>query len=489
MLPDTAAAYLAATSAGVLPIHSAVHARIRLVADRAARIAARLSEITRIAPENAATTAARFALLGWHVVSAVDLLQLNPNHSNHPEFATRAEIQTNLWGMNHAAITRRLAARWRLPIWLATTIGCLTLPLRVSGHLAHRIAICSPWCNWPFWKSEAIGPTLGSPHGADRTELFNHLQLNEGTMRDLIASLPEAALPPAPSSLPADPHRVPLIRNLLKLAAESRRRNGPALVARLEEHVDQLHNIAADLGGQVGERLRDAKLAGLAELAAGAGHEINNPLAVISSNAQRLLRTEQDPARSESLRSVIRQTQRIASILRDLMQFARPTRPEPRVFSLSGLLQSVHADLTPLAGERGVQFDLGNVPPEVELHGDPSQIRHAILAVTRNAIEAACAGGWVRVGCCVPGEAGEVAIAVEDSGPGLTPEVVAHAFDPFYSGRSAGRGRGLGLPTAWQLMRQNGGSIRHDSTPEGSTRFVLTARRGLAPEFLSLRSA
>jgi signal transduction histidine kinase len=257
----------------------------------------------------------------------------------------------------------------------------------------------------------------------------------------------------------------------------------------LEEHVDQLHRVAADLGEKAGDRLRDAKLAALAELAAGAGHEINNPLAVISGNAQRLVRTEPEPERGDALRAILRQTDRIAGILRDLMQFARPPRPDRRAFPVSELLQNVREDLTPLGNERGVRLELGSVPAGVRLDGDPKQLRHALAAVVRNAVEAAGSGGWVRLSASAPDDGCEVEIGVEDSGPGLAPDVAEHAFDPFYSGRSAGRGRGLGLPTAWQLARQNGGDLRHDTPRDRPTRFVLTARRAIVQELLSLRSA
>src|SRR5439155_1440178 len=103
----------------------------------------------------------------------------------------------------------------------------------------------------------------------------------------------------------------------------------------------------------------------LAELAAGAGHEINNPLAVISGNAQRLLRTEPDPERGEALRAVVRQTQRIAGILRDLMQFARPPKAEPRAFPVSELVQGVRDDLADFAAERGIRVELDGVPADV----------------------------------------------------------------------------------------------------------------------------
>ena len=486
-LPDTAAAYLAASPKGVLPSNSVAHGRIRRVTERAAQIATRLAQITRVAPVSAVATTARLAPLGWYAVLAVDLFDaVDP--LNDPEFATRpTEVQAEVWGLDHASITRRLAARWRLPFWVATTIGCLTLPLRVAAHLVSHRDIFSI-VQLAVMEAERLGTTLGLTHGANRGELLDSLHLDEQSITELVDSLPDQREEPAASELPADPHRVPLMRNLLKLAAESRRRNGNALVVRLEEHVDQLHGVAADLGDQVGDRLREAKLDALAELAAGAGHEINNPLAVISSNAQRLLRTESDPDRSDSLRAVMRQTQRISGILRELMQFARPARPESRVFPVVELLNPVRENISPMAAERNVRVEVDNSASDALLDGDPGQLRNALTAVVRNAVEAA-PGGWVRITCSVVEQSDQVVIGVEDSGPGLTPDVAAHAFDPFYSGRSAGRGCGLGLSTAWQLLRQNGGELRHATKPNGPTCFVMTVPSATSRDILSLRSA
>ncbi|VTT98349.1 histidine kinase : ATP-binding region ATPase domain protein OS=Planctomyces limnophilus (strain ATCC 43296 / DSM 3776 / IFAM 1008 / 290) GN=Plim_2545 PE=4 SV=1: HisKA: HATPase_c [Gemmataceae bacterium] len=486
-LPDTAAAYLAACPGGVIPRTCSTQARVAQVTDRAARTAVRLAQVTRVAPESAVAAAARLAPLGWYAVSAVDAFDA-AEPLRDPGFAERpAEVQADLWGLDHASITRRLAARWRLPLWLATTVGCLTLPLRVAAHLVSHCDVFAI-VQLAVLEAEGQGAGLGLTHGADRTELLDHLRLDDHALRQVLATLP-AAPPAVPASaLPADPHNVPLLPNLLRLAAESRRRNGPALVARLEERVDQLHGVAADLGDQVGDRLREAKLVALAELAAGAGHEINNPLAIISTHAQRLLRTEPDPERGDALRSVVRQTQRISGILRDLMQFARPGRPERRPVTVGELFEGVRTSVAPLAGERNVRIEIDSRAAEVQLDGDPVQLRHALTAVVRNAVEAA-GDGWVRLACDAP-EDGEFArIRVEDSGPGLTPEVAAHAFDPFFSGRSAGRGCGLGLSTAWQFLRQNGGELRHDTPPNGPTRFTLTVRRADNRDVLTLRSA
>ncbi len=506
-LPDTAAAFLALTTSGVLPAASCMLSRVRAVANLAAGLASRLAELTRLVPSGAAATVARLVPLGWYAVAAVDQFDAADPLADPVYVENPADAQCRAWGLDHAAITRRLAARWRLPNWVASTIGSLTHPLRVAGTLvSHRNLFAI--VQLAVLEAEARLLRLGLAPGASRDELLQGLELDDRTVADL-ESPPAEPQAPVNSGLVSDPHKVPLVRNLLRIAAESRRRNGHALVARLEGQIDQLHRVATELGEQAGDRLREAKLGALAELAAGAGHEINNPLAVISGNAQRLLRTEPDPDRGESLRVIVRQSQRIAGILRDLMQFARPPRPEPRPFLLKDLLDGVREDLTSLAQERGVRLEFEGETGEVYLQGDPRQVRHSLASVVRNGVEAAgsvaahaagqgadhgatppdsFAPGRVRVRCAI-GDGDEIAIVVEDSGAGLSPEDVEHAFDPFYSGRSAGRGRGLGLPTAWQLIRQNGGDLRHEEVPDNWTRFVLLVPRAIAHELLSLRSA
>jgi signal transduction histidine kinase len=91
----------------------------------------------------------------------------------------------------------------------------------------------------------------------------------------------------------------------------------------------------------------------------------------------------------------------------------------------------------------------------------------------RNAVEAAPAQGWAGVRVEMPSPE-RLDLIVEDNGRGPLPGDREHLFDPFYSGRQAGRGRGLGLPTAWRLARQHGGDVRLAYCENGLTRFVLT---------------
>ena len=220
------------------------------------------------------------------------------------------------------------------------------------------------------------------------------------------------------------------------------------------------------------ERVQAAKLAAVAEFAAGASHEINNPLAVISGHSQYLLKQEPDERRREALQSIVRQTRRIHSVLAELLLFARPPEPRPEWLDLGRLVREAVAELAPLAAERRVEVQTGHLATALWAEADPNQLGIAVAALVRNGVEAAPAGGWVRVATTVRPDRLEV--AVEDSGPGPDQRSRAHLFDPFYSGRAAGRGRGLGLPAAWRLARENGGEVRYVPVPGGPTRFVLT---------------
>ena len=214
------------------------------------------------------------------------------------------------------------------------------------------------------------------------------------------------------------------------------------------------------------QRLNEMKLQSVVELAAGAGHEFNNPLAVIQGQAQFILARMDDLEIEEtreklkdSLESIVRQAKRINLILRNLMQFARPTVPAPAKFDCNELVGPVIAKLEDWAKEKKVKLStIGGEVFACSIFADPEQARTILENVTRNAIEAAGIQGWVRIGLANSGS-GKVLIFVEDSGPGPASEDVANLFDPFFSGRQAGRGKGLGLSVAWRLAKLNKGDI------------------------------
>jgi len=140
----------------------------------------------------------------------------------------------------------------------------------------------------------------------------------------------------------------------------------------------------------------------------------------------------------------------------------------------------VIASLRELAAGKQVIVQL-QAPDRLGLYADAEQVRTALACLLRNAIEAAPAEGWARLR--VEAGAERVEVRIEDSGPGPSDEQRGSLFDPFFSGRNAGRGRGLGLPVAWRLAQLQGGDVRLEpAQPGAATCFVLTLPRREAEE-------
>jgi signal transduction histidine kinase len=154
------------------------------------------------------------------------------------------------------------------------------------------------------------------------------------------------------------------------------------------------------------------------------------------------------------------------------MQFARPAAPRRQVIAAAKLAADAVAVCQPLARDRHVRILALDPVEQLLVAGDATQLRTTLVNLLRNGIEAAPADGWAAIRVETAGD--QVAFIVEDNGPGPAPAQREHLFDPFFSGRSAGRGRGLGLPTAWRLARHNGGDVRFAGASADATRFVLT---------------
>jgi signal transduction histidine kinase len=227
----------------------------------------------------------------------------------------------------------------------------------------------------------------------------------------------------------------------------------PALVKRLFEYENQQ--------AEFEKRLEREKLDAMKELAYGASHEINNPLANIAARAQTLLDGEDDPERRQKLVAIHRQAMRAHEMIADLMLFARPPRLNPTSFNLPDLVRQVVDGLATLAHEFNVRLETHDVEPTIAITADETQLGVAIHALVKNAIEAVSDGGCVTVGLrrMVGDRQPHVEIVVLDDGPGIADEVRLHLFDPFFSGREAGRGLGFGLSKCWRIVTDHGGEI------------------------------
>jgi signal transduction histidine kinase len=253
----------------------------------------------------------------------------------------------------------------------------------------------------------------------------------------------------------------------------------------VEGPVDRLPQLTAQLfrleqlERQFQATLETEKLEALAEFAAGAGHEINNPLAIIGGRAQLLLKDETDPERRRDLALVNAQVKRAHEMIADMRLFARPPQPQPESVDLVELVEGLLDDLGLQAAERAVSLSRSGDEGPLEIEADPAQLDVALRALCRNALEAIGHGGHVEIS--LRGLSGQVEIGVTDNGPGILPDHRRHLFDPFYSSRQAGRGLGFGLSKCWRIVTNHGGRIEVESEPgQGATFTITLPRRGSA---------
>ncbi|WP_197524623.1 sensor histidine kinase [Botrimarina hoheduenensis] len=228
-----------------------------------------------------------------------------------------------------------------------------------------------------------------------------------------------------------------------------------------------------DEGRRFAEALERAKLDSLKELAYGASHEINNPLANIALRAQALLKREEDPDKRRALEAMHRGAMRAHEMISDLMLFARPPRLNRQSIDLLGIVREVINELHPVAERLGAKLILRDPARRpLEVTADPEQMAVAVRAVIDNALEAVGQGGQVEVVCRVEALSG-VEIRIDDDGPGIPSAIRPHVFDPFFSGREAGRGLGFGLSKCWRIVTDHGGEVVLSESPLGGVSACL----------------
>jgi signal transduction histidine kinase len=253
------------------------------------------------------------------------------------------------------------------------------------------------------------------------------------------------------------------------------------LLPALAKKIAQLKILQSDFAAAV----QQEKLSALAEFAAGAGHEINNPLTVIAGRAQLLLHEETDLERRHALALMNTQAMRVHEMIADLMLFARPPQPHPAKVDVRWLFDNVVREMKPVADRQETVLSTQHVIHKAatggradssgettEITADPVQLMVALKAIVQNSLEALGSGGHVELE--LRASPACVEILVRDDGPGIPVEVRPHVFDPFFSARQAGRGLGLGLAKAWRIVTNHGGRITVESPPGPGTVICIT---------------
>ncbi len=249
-----------------------------------------------------------------------------------------------------------------------------------------------------------------------------------------------------------------------------------------------------ELGSLQQQMVRNKAILSLGEMAAGAAHEMNNPLAVICGRAQLLSAKLADAQLKQEASLIAQQGDRLSQIITDMMEFAKPHQPRVGTIDVLRLVDEAVAEAAErVAGPNGkvlVRVEKAEHLPEVQ--GDTKQIRGAIAEVVANGIQAAklAEASKMKGGKGAAGE-GEVVVAlrfdaldnqlivqVTDAGVGMSEETMRNAFSPFFSMKTAGRQRGMGLAKALRWMENHGGTIRLDSTLGSGTTVVMLLPAG-----------
>jgi signal transduction histidine kinase len=223
--------------------------------------------------------------------------------------------------------------------------------------------------------------------------------------------------------------------------------------------------------------LESAKLTAMRELAYGASHEINNPLANIATRAQALLIDETDPERRRKLATINSQAFRAHEMISDIMLFAKPPQIDPIDVDLAELIDEILSELAEDAEEQGTELHCELEEKQISVLADRGHLAVALKALIRNSLEAIAMGGYVKLSVRVisgtSSSGSQVEIVVRDNGPGVSGDARSSMFNPFYSGREAGRGLGLGLSKCWRIITLHGGTISLDDSYSDGARFVI----------------
>ena len=214
----------------------------------------------------------------------------------------------------------------------------------------------------------------------------------------------------------------------------------------------------------------EVPLTALAEMAAGAAHELNNPLAVISGRAQLLSEAENNQEKKQILEQIHENANEASEIIEDLMSFAEPPQPRPAQTRIAQMID----EAIQLAGrktnteELDIQIEIADDIESVFV--DSAQIVSAIANIITNAVESYIQDVRpIQIAAGMDTTTDMVKLSIKDSGSGMDEQTLQKAIQPFFSARPAGRKRGMGLAYAARLINLNNGSLNIESEQEIGT--------------------
>jgi len=221
------------------------------------------------------------------------------------------------------------------------------------------------------------------------------------------------------------------------------------------------------------------KLSSIGLLAAGVAHEVNTPLAVISSQAQMLVKQmPSDDARARTVDKIIKQSFRASEIVNNLLKFSRVSGSEYSELDLNRVIRETLSLIEPMLRASNISLNAQLSPSVPPLFGNPGKLQQVFMNLVMNARDAMPRGGELTL--ATECENSTIHVEVSDNGVGIPPDHLSKIFDPFFTTKAKSRGTGLGLAVTYGIIREHSGKIGVESVPGRGTTFRLefpTARK------------
>ena len=212
------------------------------------------------------------------------------------------------------------------------------------------------------------------------------------------------------------------------------------------------------------------KLSSIGLLAAGVAHEVNTPLAVISTYAQMLAKqVADDSQKSLILEKIAKQTFRASEIVNSLLNFSRTSTTSFGAVGVNKVIQETLSLLEHQLQKSGIHVTAELDPHMPAVHGNAGKLQQVFLNLFLNARDAMGSGGTLEIRTWADGLGARVEVA--DSGPGIAPENLHRVYDPFFTTKAARKGTGLGLSVTYGIIQEHGGSIEVSNRRGGGACF------------------
>jgi len=245
--------------------------------------------------------------------------------------------------------------------------------------------------------------------------------------------------------------------------------------AGLAEANEELRRINEELFETQKKLARSERLAIAGQLAASLAHEIGTPLNSISGHVQLLARRKDaDESTRRRLQIIEKQIDNIVRTVNQLLSWSRKFDLKIELLDLRRVVEEAVLLSSPALQLRRIRVELVLAKDCPKIYGDGGYLQQVFLNLINNSMDAMPRGGELRIETrLADGAARHVSVRVTDNGAGMSPETVAHVFDPMFTTKRLGTGTGLGLAICEQIIRQHGGTIQVESRLGQGTTFTL----------------